>query len=78
MSGACILSCTAALRGGLGLLSAYVPKIVSGYLQNSLPEIMILQDPNKKCLSKFNIKLKKYNQIAIGPGIGQSKKQRSF
>ena len=78
MSGACILSCTAALRGGLGLLSAYVPKVVREDLQNSLPEIMILQDPNKTCLSKFNPKLKKYNQIAIGPGIGQSKKTEGF
>ncbi|HQQ98795.1 MAG TPA: NAD(P)H-hydrate dehydratase [Cyclobacteriaceae bacterium] len=69
--GACILASRAALRSGVGLLTAHVPKGGNAIMQQSVPEAMTSIDPEEKCISilpEINIDV-----IGIGPGLGQSK-----
>ena len=70
--GACIMSCKASLKSGIGLLSVYVPKIGESIIQTSVPEAMTITDTKKNHISAIP-KLEVFNSIGIGPGIGLHK-----
>ena len=68
--GAAIMSGTAALRSGAGLLTAYIPQCGMEVYQTSLPEAMAIVGDEEKHIAGMP-DLEKYNTIAAGPGIGQ-------
>jgi NAD(P)H-hydrate epimerase len=67
--GAAVLSARAALRTGLGLLTAHIPK--SGYtiMQTAVPESMVSIDWSDIMFTTLP-DLKSFNAIGIGPGLG--------
>ena len=67
--GAAQLSLRAALKSGVGLLTAYVPSCGYEIIQTSVPEAMCLTDEHQEVLSSFP-ELDMFKTIAIGPGIG--------
>lgn len=71
--GAAVLSGRAIKRAGAGLLSVYSP--ICGYeiLQSSVPEAMVITDPEKDFISGCP-DLDKFNVLGIGPGLGQHEK----
>ena len=69
MMGAAVLSSRAALRTGAGKVSTATPGCGTNILQSAVPEAMVLPDSSEKYLSLLP-DLKKFNAIAIGPGIG--------
>ncbi len=69
--GAAVLSARACLRAGAGLLTVYVPGIGLDVMQSSIPEAMVLTDPDMDCLTALPKELDAFDTIAIGPGIGQ-------
>jgi len=76
--GAVCLSSKAALKAGCGLVTAYIPKCGYQIVQIAIPEVMVLTDVNKKCLSNINFDLQP-DAIGIGPGIGQDEvTQKAF
>ena len=79
MPGATILSATAAMRGGLGKLTVHSTKEVLSIMTSSLPEAIYDIDEDKNCVSKINWDSlpKNITAIAIGPGLGNSKKTES-
>lgn len=67
--GAAIMSATAAMRAGLGLLSVAVPNRGEQVLHGQLPEAMILPDEDPdKITAKPDFK--KATATAAGPGLG--------
>jgi len=70
--GACILSARAALRSGLGLLTAHVPALGNGIIQTAVPEAMVSTDSNNQSLSYVG-DASGFNAIGVGPGLGQAK-----
>lgn len=64
MTGACILSCEAALRSGAGLVYALVPDEIMGQIQISVPEVVI------KDRAEGMPDLSDYDCIVVGPGLG--------
>lgn len=67
--GAVCLSSKAALKAGCGLVTAFVPKCGYEIVQITIPEVMVLTDVKKRCISNISFDLKP-NAIGIGPGIG--------
>lgn len=67
--GAAMLCAKAAMRSGLGLLTAHIPSIGLHPFQSFLPEAMVAIDPKEEHLSETQ-ELGKYDSIAMGPGIG--------
>ena len=67
--GAAILAARAAVRTGIGILSVHVPKEATALMHEAVPEALVLAD---KAHTHFSALLsnKKYQAIAIGPGIG--------
>lgn len=62
--GAAVISATACLRSGVGLLSVNVPRAERMILQQCIPEAMLeLNFPGRRSMNNFDA-------IAIGPGIG--------
>ncbi len=76
-AGAQILSAKAAHRTGVGLLTAVVPSLNYQILQISSPETMLFIDKNERNISAFP-DLKKFNAVAIGPGIGFSEQTQKM
>ena len=72
MTGACCLSCEAALRSGAGLVYALVPDEIMGQVQILVPEVVIkdraagIPDPAD------------YDSIVIGPGLGTGDDARAL
>ena len=64
MTGACILSCEAALRSGAGLVYALVPEEIMAQVQVAVPEVVI------KERSLGIPEMSEYDCIVIGPGLG--------
>ncbi len=64
MTGACILSCEAALRSGAGLVYALVPDEIMAQVQVAVPEVVI------KERSLGIPEMSEYDCIVIGPGLG--------
>ncbi|MEL1241275.1 NAD(P)H-hydrate dehydratase [Flavobacterium flavipallidum] len=76
--GAVCLSSKAALKTGCGLVTAFVPKCGYDIVQISIPEVMVLTDEKRKCISNINFDFQP-NAIGIGPGIGQDEvTQKTF
>lgn len=73
--GAAILSSKAALRGGSGLVTTYVPKCGYEIIQTSVPEAMCLTDENEKTIVT-PIDLELYSAIGIGPGLGTDRQTK--
>ncbi|MBI9010795.1 MAG: NAD(P)H-hydrate dehydratase [Clostridiales bacterium] len=80
MEGAAILSCSAAMRTGLGLLKLFVPKSMNHIVKTSVPEMItvLLEESvvGSYDLSSIDIILdhiKNDSVVAIGPGCGQHK-----
>ena len=71
MLGAAVLASKGCLRGGAGLVKAYVPEAGFFVLQNDLPELIVLTDSNPEVISDIP-DLSSYNAIAVGPGMGES------
>jgi hydroxyethylthiazole kinase-like uncharacterized protein yjeF len=68
--GACVLSTKAALRSGVGLVTAFVPKCGLEILQTTNPEAMCELSSDENYIAG-DLNWKKYNAIGIGPGIGK-------
>ncbi|MEN9908732.1 MAG: hypothetical protein RLZZ540_1881 [Bacteroidota bacterium] len=76
--GAVCLSSKAALKTGCGLVTAFVPKCGYEIVQIAIPEVMVLTDVKKRCISNISFDLQP-NAIGIGPGIGQNEvTQKAF
>jgi hydroxyethylthiazole kinase-like uncharacterized protein yjeF len=67
--GACVLATRAALRSGLGLLTAHVPVNGNSIIQTSAPEAMTSVDSSENYFSSAPENLN-YASIGIGPGLG--------
>lgn len=70
MAGASILSAKACLRSGIGLLTVHVPIHNHDLLQTTVPEAMVQTDIHERYFAE-PVELRKYNALAIGPGLGQ-------
>lgn len=68
-AGAAVLTARAALRSGIGLLTAHVPKPVGDIIHVASPETMIQCDQSDVMVSEI-YGLEKYDAIGMGPGIG--------
>ena len=76
--GAVCLSSKAALKAGCGLVTAFVPKCGYEIVQIAIPEVMVLTDVKKRCISNISFDFKP-DAIGIGPGIGQDElTQKTF
>ena len=75
--GAAVLSVSAALRSGAGLVTAHIPK--SGYdiMQTSNPEAMVVVDANDIELTGI-AGLEKFTTVGVGPGIGKDERTADF
>lgn len=69
--GAAVLASRAALRAGVGLLTAHVPKVGYSILQTALPEAMVSVDPHEEVFTEVAWR-GDYSAIGIGPGIGRA------
>lgn len=68
--GACVLAARAAMRSGVGLVTAHVPQ--SGYpiIQVAVPEVMATQDTSDHYFTEREVE-SFFSAIGIGPGLGQ-------
>ena len=80
MMGAAVLTTKAALRAGVGLVTAYVPQVGYEIMQEAIPEAMALTSPEPDVVagSPFSDKADKFTSIGIGPGIGTSQATREM
>lgn len=67
MAGAAVLSAKGALRAGSGLVQVAVPKELFPIVQTGIPEATCLERDFS------NTDLKRYDALALGPGLGQSR-----
>ena len=63
MMGAAILSTRAAMRSGVGKVTAIVPERYFELIHNTIPEALVLKNDG-------NINFELFNSIAVGPGLG--------
>lgn len=69
--GAAVLAGRACLRTGAGLLTVAVPGCGYTILQSSLPEAMVLTDPDEKIHTMLPAGgVDRYSVIGVGPGLG--------
>lgn len=69
-TGAVSLATAAALKTGCGLVTAYTPRCGYIPLQTSLPEAMVLTDPEEEYLSTFPEEPQRFSAIGLGIGMG--------
>lgn len=74
--GAAILAARACLRSGVGLLTVHVPRCGVDILQTALPEAMLSIDADDAVFTSLPADLKKYDAVAIGPGLGTDSRSR--
>ncbi len=72
MMGAAVICAKGCLRSGTGLVKAYVPEAGFFILQNDLPEVIVLTDPNAEIITTLP-DLTEFSAIGIGPGLGEHK-----
>jgi hydroxyethylthiazole kinase-like uncharacterized protein yjeF len=65
-SGAAVLACSAALRTGCGLLTAFIPASAQTPLLTLLPEAMTMIRESNTSIPGFG----KFQSIGFGPGVG--------
>ena len=70
MMGAAVLCAEAALRVGLGKLTAHVPETANIIFQTRLPEAILQFDQQSHQHWASIIELNDYNAVVIGPGLG--------
>jgi NAD(P)H-hydrate epimerase len=70
--GAAILAAHAAIRSGIGLLTAAIPAVGLPMMQVAVPEAMCLTDIGNSIIHRLP-EIDPYSSIGIGPGIGQDK-----
>ncbi len=70
MAGSSVLGARACLRSGVGLLTVHAPKINVPVLQTTVPEAMVLADPNLEVFST-PVDTDDYQALGIGPGLGK-------
>ena len=70
MMGAAVLCAEAALRAGLGKLTAHVPETANFIFQTRLPEAILQFDQQSHQHWASIIELNDYNAVVIGPGLG--------
>ena len=70
MTGAAVLASRAALRTGLGKVTAHVPNACLSIMQISVPEAIIQIDVDDDIITSA-IDSSSYQAIGIGPGLGQ-------
>lgn len=70
MMGASVLSSTACIKAGAGLVTAHVPRLGYSILQQAVPEVMADVDEDDYCFSGIP-STSKYSAIGIGPGLGK-------
>ncbi|MDO4228512.1 MAG: NAD(P)H-hydrate dehydratase [Capnocytophaga sp.] len=75
--GSMVLSSTAILRSGAGLLTALVPQCGYEILQTAVPEAMVITSAGKKFLSPTEISFTP-SAIGIGVGMGTQPQTASF
>lgn len=68
--GAAVLSSSAALRSGIGLLTVHIPQIGYSILQTAVPEAMCVTDVQEDFSSQLESDLSIYSAIGVGPGMG--------
>lgn len=69
--GAAVLASRAALRSGVGLVTAHAPGCGYTILQTAVPEAMVSVDKDQEHFTDFP-SLANFSTIGIGPGLGQS------
>jgi len=69
MMGAAVLASRAAMRTGIGLLTAHVPRQGYQIVQTSVPEAIVDMDGSDILFSGVN-NPEKYSAVGVGPGIG--------
>lgn len=74
--GAIVLTTTACLRSGAGLVTAYIPRCGYSIMQTSVPEAMTVTDTDESMITILPEELEKYSVIGIGPGMGTNKQTR--
>ena len=67
--GAAVISATACLRSGVGLLTVHLPERGEVILQTAIPEAMLSLDKNKDFISNLPV-VRDVSAVAIGPGLG--------
>ncbi|MFV0346339.1 MAG: NAD(P)H-hydrate dehydratase [Bacteroidales bacterium] len=73
MMGAAVLATKAALRSGVGLVSAHIPICGVDIMQISVPEAIVRADENDVCCTSLEFS-EKYSAIAVGCGIGSNER----
>lgn len=73
--GAAVLSTSATLRGGAGLVTSYIPKCGYNIMQTTVPEAMCITDCLEEILTT-PIDVGAFSAIGIGPGIGKDKQTK--
>ncbi len=68
-AGACILSAMAAMRSGIGLLTAHIPQKLYSIIQAAAPEVMVMLDEHPDYFTGIEIP-QRIATIGIGPGLG--------
>ena len=74
--GAAILAARACLRSGVGLLTVHVPRCGVDIMQTAVPEAMLSIDEDDAIFSSLPKDLKKYDAVAVGPGLGTDPRTR--
>lgn len=68
--GACVLAARAAIRSGVGLVTAHVPRNGYPIIQMAVPEVMATQDTSDHYFTDREVE-SFFSAIGIGPGLGQ-------
>jgi NAD(P)H-hydrate epimerase len=68
--GASVLTISACLRSGAGLVTAYIPQCGYTILQTAAPEAMTITDAEENHITEWPNDIDKYEAIGIGPGLG--------
>ena len=71
MMGAAVLSSSAALRIGAGLVTAFIPKCGYQVMQSALPEAMVVTDAENDFISSIKTDFSP-SAVAIGMGLGKN------
>ena len=69
MMGAAVFANKAAIRGGIGKVTAIAPRCGFNILQTAVPEAMFQADKNEIVISNIALK-QEYSAVALGPGLG--------
>jgi NAD(P)H-hydrate epimerase len=74
--GAIILAASAGLRSGCGLVTTYIPGCGYSIMQATVPEAMVMTDPDASMITMIPEELDKFSCVGVGPGMGTNKQTR--